>query len=57
MFDFEDPFARNGLPTFGEWHQGPSVVDNKRIVLFLHDNPPLICIFAFQHLFHGLRFF
>jgi hypothetical protein len=31
MFDFEHPFARNGLPTLGEWNQGPSVVDNKRI--------------------------
>jgi hypothetical protein len=57
MFDFEHPFARNGLPTLGEWYQGPSVVDNKRIVFFLHGNLPLLYIFALQHLFHGLRFF
>jgi hypothetical protein len=57
MFDFEHPFARNELPTLGEWHQIPNVVDNKRIVLFLHDNLPLFYIFAFQRLFHSLRFF
>jgi len=30
MLDFEHPFARNGLPTFGKWYQQPNVVDNKR---------------------------
>jgi len=34
MFDFEHPFARNGLPTLGEWYQGPNVVDNKRMYYF-----------------------
>jgi len=57
MFDFEHPFARNKLPTLGEWHQGPSVVDNKKVIFFLHDNFPLLCIFTFQCLFHSLRFF
>jgi hypothetical protein len=57
MFDFEHPFARNGLPTLGEWHQRLSVVDNKRVKFFLHGNLPLLGIFAIQCLFHGLRFF
>ncbi len=57
MFDFEHPFAKNGLPTLGEWHQGPSVVDNKKIIFFLHGNLLLLCIFAFQGLIHNLRFF
>jgi len=55
MFDFEHPFARNGLPTLGKWHQGSSVVDNKRVVLFLHGNLPLLCIFTLQCFFHGLK--
>jgi hypothetical protein len=29
MFDFEHPYAKYGLPTLGEWHQGPSVINNK----------------------------
>jgi hypothetical protein len=41
----------------GEWHQGSSVVDNKKIIFFLHGNLPLLCIFAFQGLIHNLRFF
>jgi hypothetical protein len=48
MFDFEHPFAKNRLPTLGEWHQGPSVVDNKKVIFFLHDNFPLLCIFTFN---------
>jgi len=57
MFDFEHPFTRNGFPTFGEWHQGPSVIDIKIVIFFLHGNFLFICIFALQHLFHDLRFF
>jgi len=57
MFDFEHPFARNGLPTLGEWQQGPNVVDNKRVLFLLHGHLPLLGIFTIQHLFHGLRFF
>jgi hypothetical protein len=57
VFDFEHPFARNGLPTFGEWHQGPSVVDNKRIIFLMHGNLSLLCIFTLQCLFHDLKFF
>jgi hypothetical protein len=56
-FDFEHPFARNGLPTLGEWHQGQSVVDNKRIIFFLDGNLPFLCIFTLQSLYHSLRFF
>jgi hypothetical protein len=57
MFDFEHPFARNGLLTLGEWHQGPSFVNNKRVVFLLHGHLSLLHIFAIQRLFHGLRFF
>ncbi len=57
MFDFEHPFARNGLFTLGEWHRGPSVIDNKRVVFLLHGHLPLLGIFAIQRLFHDLRFF
>jgi hypothetical protein len=57
MIDFEHPFARNWLLTLGEWQQGSSVVDNNRIVLFLHGHLPLLSIFAIQRLFRGLRFF
>ncbi len=57
MFDFEHPFARNGLPTLGKWHQGPCVVDNKKVVFFLHGNLPLFYILTLQHFFHGLKFF
>jgi hypothetical protein len=57
MFDFEHPFAKNGFSTLREWQQGPSVVDKKKVVFFLHGNLPLLCIFAIQRLFHGLGFF
>jgi hypothetical protein len=30
MFDFEHPFARNGLLALRKWRQGPNVIDNKK---------------------------
>ncbi len=56
MFDFEHLFARNGLSTFEEWHQGSNIINNKIIIFFLYGNFPFHCIFAFQCLFHGLKF-
>ncbi len=50
MFNFERPFARNGLLTLGEWHQGQSVVDNKKVIFFLHGIFPFFYIFTFQRL-------
>jgi len=46
-----------GFLPLKEWHQGPSVIDNKRVVFFLHGNLPLLYIFTIQRLFHGLKFF
>jgi hypothetical protein len=56
MLDFENPFAKNELSTFGKWHQCPSVIDNKRIVLLLHGNLPFFCNFALESFFHILGF-
>ncbi len=56
MLDFEDPFAKNELPTLGKWHQCLSVVDKKRFILFLHGNLPYFCNFALKSFFHTLGF-